>query len=71
MKSKFNKSKCRKCIYGNTQSISVICTYSTRNKDMQTCLYRGDDRKIHDRRGDDYDNCLLFKEGKQAKSYEW
>ena len=71
MKSKFNKSKCRKCIYGNTHSISVVCSYATRNKELQTCLYRDDNGKIRDRRGDDYNGCLLFREGKQAKSYEW
>lgn len=70
MKSKFNKTKCRKCIYGNVHT-DVVCSYSTRNKELQTCLYRGEDGKVHDRRGEDYNNCLLFVEGKQKKSYEW
>ena len=67
-KSKFRKSKCKKCIFHSAQSGGyLICSYATRNKADNTCLYKGDDGKLHDRRGDDYDNCLLFIEGQPIK----
>lgn len=68
MKKHFNKSRCRKCIYHSSPSGgSTICSYATRNKEEHTCLYRGSDGKTHDRRGDDPNNCLLFKAGKPPK----
>lgn len=65
-KPKFNKSKCRLCIYHSSQLGgfgNTVCSYATRNKDELTNLYR-DSTGVHDRRGDDYNNCLLFSSGR-------
>lgn len=67
-KVKFNKQKCKKCIYGGRMphvtgiggnSInSYICDYVSITG--HTSLYR-DGAEVKDRRGNDYDNCLMFK----------
>lgn len=76
---KFDKSKCLRCRYSvkissgfsahdqTGASVQIVCDYSGSNKDGHTCLYRGADKKVHDRRGDDYNNCLLFTQGKLNK----
>jgi hypothetical protein len=67
-KHKFSKRKCKRCIYHSAQSGGyLICSYATRNKEDHTCLYKGTDGKLHDRRGDDYHNCLLFVEGQPIR----
>lgn len=57
--SKFNKAKCIKCTYsinlGDTSY--VFCNYAQSTK--STCIYR-DGKTIKDKRGDDYNNCLLY-----------
>ena len=77
--SKFNKKKCLMCKYAvNTsggymvhdksgKTFTLLCDYSGGNKDNECCLYIGEDKKVHDRRGDDYNNCLLFDQGKMNK----
>lgn len=76
---KFDKSKCLRCKHGvkissgfstHDQSggtVQIVCDYSGNNKDGKTCLYIGEDRKVHDRRGEDYHNCKLFTPGKENK----
>lgn len=72
MKPKFDKKKCLKCMYHGTgcggfpirttkRTITVYCNYS--NTD-DTCLKRINNGRIIDQRGDDYNNCRLFVEGK-------
>ena len=72
-KPKFNKSKCLKCKYHglgcggytvrrNKSMVHVYCNYAFIN-DM-TCLQPGPRNTTIDLRGDDYDNCKLFVEGK-------
>lgn len=75
-KAKFNKSKCLKCKYhykmsncfqGRTERgayYSVVCNYASITD--HTCLTREGNRVI-DRRGEDYNDCKLFQEGKPLK----
>lgn len=76
-KPKFDKLKCKQCIYHTTRSggfkangqagdVGIICSYSTKNNNDETCLYR-DRNGVHDRRGNDYSNCLLFVSGARMK----
>ena len=68
-KPKYNKVKCKKCCfrvsdtsaYRTDDGDSVSCNYSTIMG--KTCLRRGEHGTVIDIRGNDYDNCLLFKEG--------
>ena len=78
-RAKFDKHKCLRCKYAVNMSggycvrgkdekpISLLCDYSGNNKDGKTCLYIGEDRKVHDRRGEDYHNCKLFTPDKENK----
>jgi hypothetical protein len=71
-KRKFNKKKCRQCVYHASLSSggTIICSFATRNLNDDTCLYKGDDGKIHDRRGEDYEHCLLYIKGAPYKTRE-
>lgn len=73
-KPKFNKQKCKSCIYRVTDSSAykigagqegVSCNYSTIMG--KTCLRRGEHGEVVDIRGDDYDNCQIFKAGKPLR----
>lgn len=78
-KPKFNKKKCLVCIYSVKSSqgypthdeegkpVSLICDYASNNRNSECCLYIGEDGKVHDRRGDKYNKCLLFTPGKKDK----
>ncbi len=62
-KSKFNKNKCKKCKYhggANINGNTIHCYYANTGK---TCLHRVG-KEIIDRRGNDYNNCLLYERGK-------
>lgn len=81
-KPKFNKKKCLKCKYhskhpigwpvrvkqkdGTYKTVNVSCNY---NFSGEVALKRDASNKngYKDSRGDDYNNCLLFKEGPQLK----
>lgn len=71
-KSKFNKVKCKMCIYhGNTSGLNanqIICTYATITG--HTCLKRTDKVEVVDSRGDDREHCKLFESGKSRRSPE-
>lgn len=62
--NKFNKQKCRKCMYRKKITSapvgSVFCDYA--GVTDQTCLHVVNGQLV-DRRGEDYDHCLLYKTG--------
>lgn len=62
-RSKFNKTRCKQCIYhrGLGVNANIYCNYSC--VEDSTCLYVGEDKQVHDRRGSDYDDCKLFIKG--------
>ena len=62
VRSKHNKAKCRTCAYHRIMGggVHMICNYSCITG--QTCLYKTD-KGIEDRRGDDYNNCKLYRKG--------
>lgn len=61
-KSKFNKSRCKKCIYHRgLENRNIYCNYGA--VEERSCLYKAPDGTIQDRRGTDYDNCQLFVKG--------
>lgn len=71
-KPKFDKKKCKRCKYRGRGTGYIVktgfspihCDYARTND--QTCLTRiGKD--VIDRRGNDYNNCLLFEEGTPVK----
>ncbi len=72
----YNKRKCIRCIYhgtgagyytqGRRERIMVHCNYA--HSTTGTCLTRGEHGEVIDRRGGDYNNCLLFSEGKARKT---
>jgi hypothetical protein len=66
-KSKFDKRKCKPCIYHGNRlgSGGISCNYSGITD--KTCLKRGTKGTVIDSRGEDYYNCLLFEPGKSAK----
>ena len=71
MKVKFKKSKCKRCIYhGKISGVSnVFCNYAS--LEGHSCLYRQESH-IVDKRGCDYENCLLFQEGKAKRDHsDW
>ena len=57
--SKYNKKKCGNCKWHslNTQDSDVLCYWAGYHS--STCL----NRDGSDKRGSEYDNCLLFEEG--------
>ena len=65
-KSKFNKVKCAKCKWHGTlngkDNNNVHCYYVMSG---QSCLYR-DGNEIKDRRGEDYNHCLLYERGRTS-----
>ena len=69
--SKYNKEKCAKCCYkvkltlNDGNGYNIACDYSS--KSGTTCLYK-EGREVKDRRGGDFNNCLLFKEKKGGKA---
>ena len=74
---KFDKHKCAKCKYhGSTSCGTVVrlkgqpnrvhCDYAFATD--CTCLKPGPNNTVIDMRGDDYDNCKLFVEGKPDRS---
>lgn len=77
-KPKFDKKKCLTCTYhgdgvgycvripakgGTFTHKTVNCNYA--GVTGETCLKPAPNNTIIDLRGDDYDNCKLYKEGKQ------
>lgn len=75
-KPKFNKKKCLKCKFhgtgvgypvrvksknGNWTTINVHCNYGA-GQGGSSCLRPLNCQETYDLRGEDYDNCLLFKE---------
>ena len=57
----FNKEKCKQCIYKGgavDHPTDIFCNYAFIAD--QTCLHRVG-KSIIDRRGENPDNCLLFK----------
>ena len=79
-KPKFSKRKCLDCIYhtltsqgyptrikqGNKyHTLNVACNYCELTK--QTCLCLDGGKNIVDKRGNDYNNCKLFKSKKEHK----
>lgn len=70
-KSKYNKEKCVKCIYkvklmcNDGSGYNVACDYA--NKGESCCLYR-EGKEVKDRRGGDFNKCLLFEEKKGGKA---
>ena len=73
-KSKYNKAKCKNCIY-HTQGSGmgtalVLCNYAAVTG--HTCLKRGDKGQTIDIRGEDRDHCLLYQSGKAKRgSDKW
>ena len=71
-RSKFNKEKCRTCMFhaGCRTELHghynrVVCNYG--EVTHTSCLQRQPDGSVKDIRGDDYDNCLCFKEGHMTR----
>ena len=66
MRPKFKKSRCKKCKYHGTLSgvQKVFCNYAS--LEGHSCIYRQGSHII-DKRGCDYENCLLFKKGKALR----
>jgi hypothetical protein len=62
-KSKFNKNKCKTCKYHSEISLngSMIICYHV-NSGLSS-IYREGKGNI-DRRGNDFNNCLLYERGK-------
>lgn len=71
-KAKFNKNKCATCQYRgigsvgypvriNDMSVRVYCNYSGITN--VTCLRPASSTEVVDLRGEDYNNCKLYKEG--------
>lgn len=67
-KSRFNKSKCKKCKYhGRLHGVghnTIHCNYSSIN---QKSTLQRINNKIVDTRGADYNNCLLYESGKSKR----
>jgi len=73
-KPKFDKHKCLKCVYhgncgagwhivdGHGEGANVICNYATITG--FTCLKRVARDELKDIRGEDFNNCKLYTEGK-------
>ena len=66
--SKFNKQKCRNCVYGRLMGTKIICNFATVTD--TTCLHIEED-KVVDYRGSDYNNCKLYKRGKAIDNQKW
>lgn len=75
--TKFDRSKCRSCIYrgrvsGGQQYIkgerinNVCCNYAAITGN--TCLKYNNAHKLDDIRGDNYDECKLYKKGKAIQN---
>ena len=63
IKTKFDKRKCAKCIYhGGSSASNIYCNYAGLTE--ETCLKRGPKSTTIDIRGEDYEGCLLFEQGK-------
>lgn len=59
-KGKFDKSRCATCEYVFINSSITYCSYATHGDD--TCLFHNKATgELVDRRGDDYNNCKLYK----------
>lgn len=71
-KTKFNKMKCKSCIYhGHTSGLHVsqiFCNYATVTG--HTCLRRTDKGEVIDTRGNEKNYCRLYESGKSRKSRE-
>ena len=65
-----NKELCKKCKYRGTIGSrtgareDITCDYFTTSDERRTCLVKGG-VDVKDRRGDDFNNCLLYEEGEQ------
>lgn len=73
-----NKELCKKCKYRGTigartgNGEDITCDYFATSNEKRTCLVKGG-ADVKDRRGDDFNNCLLYEEGEQisrARSME-
>ena len=77
--AKYNKKKCLKCMYhgehcGTGWTVEdeegrthvIYCNYAMITN--STCLQPKSTYKTYDLRGNDYNNCLLFKEGKPRRA---
>lgn len=70
---KFNPRRCLECVYHGELSCgtpiktkrgqkNVFCDYSCITG--ETCLHKNNHGDIYDIRGCEYDNCLMYEEGK-------
>ena len=57
---KFNKKKCRKCIYSLRRGESTLCNYLSICG--QSCLHM-ENGVVVDSRGEEYNNCKLYVKG--------
>ena len=73
-KPKFDKRKCATCIYHteqfqgytvikNNKHVSISCNYASITG--TTCLTKGENNSVVDKRGNDYNNCMLYHEGRK------
>lgn len=78
--TKFNIKKCRTCIYRGTVSggvkssakgirINNVCCYYASNTG-NTCLKRTNSNTLNDIRGNDYENCKLYKKGNAIRNQD-
>lgn len=60
---KHDKARCKKCRFHRRMpfNTTVFCNYAT--VEDKTCLTVQNGKTI-DRRGEDFNNCLLFEEGR-------
>ena len=62
--SKFNKQKCKQCVYHRVMGAHVICNFATVTD--TTCLHL-EENKVVDYRGEDYNNCKIFIKGARIR----
>lgn len=66
--SKFNKKKCKKCIYGGTIGTEVCCDYSLKSKECRPSLRYDAVKRVVDIRGNGHgEPCALFVEEKPIR----
>lgn len=69
---KFNRKRCATCMYRSKYTVTdsnlsstLHCNYACITG--HTCLHREECGTVQDRRGNDFDNCLLYEKGDPPK----
>lgn len=75
---KFDKSRCLKCVFrledtsgystknARGDTVTLVCNYA--GVTGHTCLHTVG-KKVVDKRGDDYNDCKLFKKGERLRTH--